>query len=171
LANQRTTKSHSSHGSPLVFWLLTIMGLAVFAPCIVLPEWRAYQGLRLAEQREQFKVDQVREAVADEQRRLEALRSDPAVVARLARREFAFHQPGEAVVTVPVASAPDPPKTFVPAPVEPPVLIKRWERFLPRLNYDRLFCDDETRAPLMGMSLSVIAIAFALFRRRSVAAG
>jgi len=155
-------------GSPPVFWFLTAMGLAAFAPCILLPEWREYQALRLAEQREQFRVDQVRQAVSEEQRRLEALRSDPAAVARLARREFAFHQPGEEVVAVSVAYVPDPPNTFTPAPVEPPLVLQRWERFLPPFDYDRIFCDDQTRTLIMGMSLSVIVIAFALFRRRPV---
>lgn len=153
-------------GSSVVFWLLTAMGLAAFAPCILLPEWRQYQALRVAEQREHFRVEQIREEVAAEQRRLEALRSDPAVVARLARREFAFHQPGEEIVAVPVAHIPEAPKTFVAAPVEPPAVLQRWERFLPRLNYDRLFCERETRTLIMGMSLSLILIAFALFARR-----
>lgn len=154
-------------GSAVVFWLLTIMGFATFAPCILLPEWREYQALRVAEQREQFRVDQIREEVAEEQRRLEALRSDPAVVARLARREFAFHQPGEGIVAVPVAHVPEPAKAFAAQPVEPPIVLRRYERYLPQLNYDLLFCEGETRTLIMGMSLGLIVITVVLFTRRT----
>ena len=69
-------------GAVLVFWLLIGMGFATFAPCILLPEWREYQVLRLVEQREQFKIDQLQAAINDEQKRLEALGSDPEAVAR-----------------------------------------------------------------------------------------
>jgi hypothetical protein len=153
----------------VVFWLLTIMGFAAFAPCILLPEWREYQTLRVAEQREQFRVDQIREEVAKEQRGLEALRSDPAVVARLARREFAFHQPGEGIVAVPVAHVPEPARGFVPQAVEPPAVLQRYERYLPRLNYDVLFCEGETRILIMGMSLCLILLTVVLFTRRTAA--
>ena len=47
----------------LVFWTLIFMGLSTFAPCVILPEWRDYQAARVAEQREQHRLDQLRRTV------------------------------------------------------------------------------------------------------------
>jgi hypothetical protein len=50
--------------------------------------------------------------------------------------------------------------------VEPPAVLQRYERYLPRLNYDVLFCEGETRILIMGMSLALILITVVLFTRR-----
>jgi len=91
---------NSAPGHPVVFWMLLVMGAAVFAPCVLLPEWREYQAVRLSEDREAAKVKGM-EAVVDRQRQLlEGLQSDPAVIARIAQRDLHFHRPGDGAVYV-----------------------------------------------------------------------
>ena len=164
-------------GGGLVSWLLILMGLAAFAPCIILPEWREYQALRMVEQQEQHRVDKLQAAIDRERRLLEAMQRDPVVIARLAQRDLGFHRPGEqpVPVAVPVADTAIA-EPFHPTPVEPPKLIARSLSRLPDFDYDGVFCDEHTRPIIMVMSVSLIVVAVALHsgrerstrRRRSV---
>lgn len=155
-----------------VFWFLILLGVSTFAPCILLPEWRAYQAAKIAEQREQHRLDTLRSVVARERRQLDAIHNDPTVVARLAQRDLGFHRPGEKVVTVPVenpdrfASIADlEDEGFVPQPVPPPVWFSRASWWLPDFDYDAVFCDPTTRPIVMLMSVSIIVVAVVLFQR------
>jgi len=146
--------------------MLLVLGFAGLAPSVLLPEWRAYQALSIREQYERHQLEQLRNAVEREERGLEALQTDPAAIARLARRDLRFHRPGELTVYVPIeprSNARDIP--FVPAAVAPPHWLARWDRFLPPLDYDAVFCHEETRVVLMAMSLGLIAVAMILYRR------
>ena len=137
-----------------MYWLLLAMGVAVLTPCVLLPEWRAYQALRIAEQAQQHRVDSLELAVSREGRRLDALRSDPAVVTRLARRELSYFKPGELEIAVeaePVAM--EPRDLFVATAVEPPPSIARFVSLLPRFDYDSIFCDPETRPLVIALSI------------------
>ena len=69
-------------GTRAVFWLLVLMGLATFTPCVLLPQWRQYETLCMAEQSAQHRLEVLQGRIETERRTLEALRSDPAVVAR-----------------------------------------------------------------------------------------
>lgn len=163
----------SSNGAA-VFWLLIVLGVGTFSPCIVLPEWRGYQAAKIAEQRERHRIDQLKAVVSRERRQLDAIHNDPTVVARLAQRDLGFHRPGEKVVNVPV---PDADRfadfadvdgvAFVPQPVDPPAWFSRATQWLPDLNYDAVFCDPSTRPIVMLMSVSLIAMAAVLFRQQA----
>lgn len=163
-----------SVGAP-VFWFLILMGIATFAPCIIVPEWRNYQAAKLAEQREQHRVDRLKMLVERERKQLDAIQNDPTAVARLAQRDLGFHRPGETVVPVPVPDAVHHPELagpdddeFVPAPVPAPAWFSRAFWWLPDMNYDAVFCDPTTRPIVMLMSLSVIVVAVVLFHRHSL---
>ena len=155
-----------------VFWFLILLGVSTFSPCILLPEWRAYQAAKMAEQREQHRLDTLRAVVARERRQLEAIHNDPTVVARLAQRDLGFHRPGEKVVSVPVEN-PDrfaniadlEDESFVPQPVPPPLWFSQATSWLPDFNYDAIFCDPATRPIVMLMSISVIVVGVVLFQR------
>ena len=164
-------------GGGVVFWLLVLMGLSTFAPCVILPEWRAYEALVIASQAEQHRVDALQRVVDREHRHLKALRSDQAVIDRLAQRELRFRRVGERAVRVSppeeddirasligASSAAD--TLFVPEPVSPPTVIARLGSFLPDYDYEAVFCDDETRPIIMCMSVALICVAFGLFRPR-----
>ena len=176
-------------GATVVFWVLVLMGLSTFAPCVLVPQWRQYQALCLAEQTAEHRLDLLRSRVEKERRLLEALRSDPAVVARLAQRDLGFRRPYEQVIRVAVPANPAEPPTMPVSPrcsatlggspgcsaascgwharpVQPPPMIARALSYLPNYNYDRIFCEDDTRPILMGLSVALIVAAFGLFNRR-----
>ena len=154
--------------SPLVFWLLIGLGFLGLTPCVLLPEWREYQEVSLTEQQERHKIDSLKRVVEREDRGLEALQTDPAAVARLARRDLRFHRPGETVIHVPVdAQIKEMSDPFVPQPVPPPPWLTKYMAHLPALDYDAVFCHGETRNVITVMSLSMIAIAMILYRKSS----
>jgi len=159
------------------FWALVAMALAAFAPCILLPEWRAYESLEIARQREQHRLEVVQVAIEKEERLLAAMRGDPAVIDRLAQRDLKYQRIGERIVPVDVrspgpqvvvdgASAGEADKTFVPTAAAPPVAVSRALSLLPDLDYDRIFCDENSRTFIMCMSVALLGIAFALYGRR-----
>jgi len=73
--------------------------------------------------------------------------------------------PGPQVV-VDGASAGEADKTFVPTAAAPPVAVSRALSLLPDLDYDRIFCDENSRTFIMCMSVALLGIAFALYGRR-----
>jgi hypothetical protein len=159
-------KEGPQQGGGLVFWLMVGMGITAFAPCIILPEWRAYQLLRIAEQEQEHRLACLQRRVEHERRLLDAMRGDPAVVARLAQRDLRFRRQNEQFVMVDVPRAePELDEPFEPKPVQPHPLVARAAARLPDLDYDRIFCDPQTRPIIMGMSLSLIVLAIILFGR------
>ncbi|HNQ23758.1 MAG TPA: hypothetical protein PKK06_11750 [Phycisphaerae bacterium] len=154
-------------GSALVFWLLMAMAVASFAPCVIMPEWRQYQVLHAAEQVQQARVDRLEQAVTEEQRKLDAMRTDPAAVARLAQRELRYRPAGEEVVWVPTpVTAPPGDKPIVVQPPALPGAVAQAAGYLPTLNYDGIFCEAPTRYVIMSMSVALAVVATALFRPR-----
>ncbi len=151
-------------GAALVFLLLTSMALAALIPCVLLPEWRKYQVLDRAAQVEQHKLADLNREIEEAQAHLDALCSDPGAVARLAQRDLGYRRKG--MRSIPVAAVTVPKEAgdmFRPTPVAPPAVVRRAVAFLPALDYDRIFCDEETRPIVMLMSIGLIVTAFAVF--------
>lgn len=173
-----TFREMPRRGGAAVFWVLILLGVGTFAPCILVPEWRAYQLAKVAEQREKHRIDRLKALVDRERRQLDAIQNDPTVVARLAQRDLGFHRPGETVVPVPIDYSDsqahladvDDDESFVPTPVVPPAWFSRVFWWLPDLNYDAIFCEPSTRCTVMLMSMSVIIVAVVLFHRQGAAA-
>ncbi len=159
-------------GAALTFWLLSGMGLAVLAACVFVPEWRTYEDLQLAKQQAQYHSEQMDQALSRERRLLEAMHSDPAVIGRLARRELGFHNVDDQTIYVEKAAQLYEPETkaFVAKEVEPPEFVSSLFTWLPAFDYDRVFCDAQSRNLLMAMSVGLIASAFLLFGRPRVRA-
>jgi hypothetical protein len=154
----------------ILFWALAGLALAAFVPCILVPEWKHYELLHLREQWEQFRVDQLQAAVNREKRLLEAIRTDPAVVARLAQRDLGLARRNERAILVSVPSVPEPSgPRFAPTPPELPSIVARWRGFLPNYEYESLFTNPRTRVPILLMSTGLMALAFWLFGRESAA--
>ena len=83
-----------------LFWTLSLMAMAAFAPCVILPEWRDYEAVYSVQRTREQDLAAFEQAVRDETRKLEALQSDPATIARLAQRELSFRRAGERSVAV-----------------------------------------------------------------------
>lgn len=143
--------------------MLILMGLGTFTPCVLLPEWREYQTLRGAEQAERHRLDEMRRYVDRERALLEAMQSDPAVIARIAQRDLRFYRPGDRTVAVDLPPLPPSEQPFAPTPIDPPPSLARASAYLPTFNYDALFCEPKTRMVLMVMSVGMIVAAIALY--------
>ena len=161
-----------SAGGGWVFWLLFLLAVTAFAPCVILPAWRDYQATRRVEQLEQAEVRRMQAGLDRQHRLADALRSDPSVITRAAQRELGYTKPGELWVDVtPSELTPEAPAPQAQAvtQVEPPAPLSWLTRRLPALDYDAVFCDPSTRAIIMTMSGGVLMAAFALFppRRRT----
>lgn len=150
-----------------MFWLLIGMAAAVFAPCVLLPVWREYQALKYAEQVEQAAVEQARDDLFTQHRTLAALQNDPAVIARLARRDLRYSERGERVIQVGIHNEEPAQDAAMPlTPVEPPAPLARLIDKLPEADYDRMFCGGRSRNILMGLSGGLVLAALALFPAR-----
>jgi len=152
----------------LMFWLLAAMGFCILAPCVLVPEWKSYEKARHTEEFQRFQSEQLQEQIKLESQRLEAIRSDPSVVARLAQRDLGLYKRGERAILVSAApTAPPPPDpVFLPKPVPPPAFVQKVITALPTYDYGALFLHERTRLTLTTMSTALIALAFVLFGRR-----
>lgn len=167
-AGQSTRQSGPPAASPLLFWALIALAAAGFVPCLALPAWRDYQTMALAVQVEEQLTAAARADLERLRRTSEAIRTDPAVAARLARRELSYHHPGDTEVLVPGVvpigfTAPRPPAI---EPIQPPRPIARAVGRLPAMNYDQLFRDGPTRVVLMLLSGGLMLAALVLCRPR-----
>jgi len=154
---QPTTEQHT--GRSFVSWLLIFMALGTLAPCILLPEWRTYQMMCMAEQAEQHRLDALAKVVAQERRLHEATRDDPAVLVRLAQRDLGFHQIGGQSVLVPVEPSTEPAESaFIPHPPQMPLMLARAAYRLPDYDYDAVLCNPQLRAVVLAMSLGLIGV-------------
>ena len=85
-SNTTTTSSTLAPGG-FAYWFLLVLGFSTLAPAVLLPEWREYQAIRLAEQVEQgwHDVDVLRQRLDDDAlRKLEWKADDPGDVCDLA---------------------------------------------------------------------------------------
>jgi hypothetical protein len=83
--------------SPFVAWVLLLAGLGTLAPTVLLPIWDDLQTLRFVEDLERAETESFRKTLESKKRHMDALRSDPAVVARVARRESYIRGPEDTV--------------------------------------------------------------------------
>ncbi len=161
----------SDGGAGLTFWMMILLAIAVFAPCLVLPAWREYQTAELIERMTNDRVRLAEVEISNLRRELDAIHNDPAAVTRLARRELEYREPSDQIIAVPVSTiAGVSPQRQAGAkwqPTEPPVAISRLTRLLPHKNFDALFCDSPTRETLMAMSAGLFFAAFIVFWPRS----
>ena len=162
----------------IVYWLLVWMGVSSLAMCVLWPEWREYQAIKRAEQVQQRRVESLRRTLREERRQLEALRDDPAVFARLARRELNYRGPWDTLVAVnALRAAPDVRRSLglsfdressagLDRDLQPLSMSPTFSAFLPQFDYDHVFCDDRCRWILATLSAGLLTVAVLLFRRR-----
>ncbi len=175
-AEKRVTPSPM--GERFIFWSLVFLSFATFTPCVILPEWRAYEVLEVAKQRERHRLEFVLETIDKEERLLEAMRSDPVIIDRVVQRDLKYQRAGERVVHVALpdrrmdvaaagAATRLADETFEPKHVPPPATVARALAILPGLDYDRIFCDEESRPVILSMSVALLLVAFGLYGGRS----
>lgn len=150
-----------------MFWMLTLLASLAFAPCVLVPVWLDYRALATAGRLESDAIARM-EADLDHQRRhIRALREDPLVVTRLARRDLAYTHRDEIAVPVDAGPVPRHHESVVPIPdVQPPAAVARLLDWVPAGDHLEFYGDPTSRATLMGLSGCVMLAAFVLFPPR-----
>lgn len=156
--------------APFMFWSLVLLGMCGLTPAILLPQWRAYQRSVIAEQHENYLREQMTLAVQRERQMLDALRTDPALIRRIAQRELNLLRGNIQTISVDPSWMEHLPlerdeQTFTPRPVDLPDPLRRWVALLPDMNYDAVFCEPPTRTLVIAMSIGLICAALLLYGR------
>ncbi len=158
--NPLSSRVPPGSGTSLVSWALLLMGLATFAACILVPEWWTYCDLRIAEQRERHYLGLREKRVEQERRLIEAMQTDPNVMARLAQRDLGFRTLDGKPIRVAVShrsTVNDHP--FTPDAVALPGAVAKFRAWMPHFDYEGVFSDDGTRWTLMVMSVVAMGCA------------
>ncbi len=154
-----------SPGTAMVSWALLCLALATFTPCVLLPEWRAYQQADADRQTQQHRIAGMNVALDRARQNINALGNDPTVIGRMAQRDLRFRDRTDTAVRVSAVWSPmiiEHEATFQPQPALPPPLVTDFTSRLPALNYDRIFCDEETRLIVMCMSVALMMLGLCL---------
>lgn len=172
-ADPIATPSSDFGAHVVMFWLLAAMAALVFAPCILIPIWLETEDLVRAERDVTSRTDELKAHIAEQDRLLKALTSDPLVNERIARRDLRFRRNGEQVEPLQDRAAPLPleletslaawPEHQAPAPPEPPAVIKLTRRWLPDLPWVEMFARSPDRTIFLLMASGLLVAAFVLY--------
>ncbi len=172
LANfsDRTPRSNAAH--TILFWVLTTLALALFAPCVLVPIVYEVEEAREYEARMKGVVLELESRVAQNEARRQALNADPLVNERIVRRELNYQPQGEQLIRLPADEAaglrvhfPELGSVAADAKDEPPVWARSLGKWLPAWPWRDLFAKSPNRQVLLGMSAALLASAFLLYGR------
>lgn len=161
----------ASAAHTIMFWLLSAMALAVFAPCVLVPVWADVEEARAYENEMAQFVGDLKARVNQNAAQIEALLTDPLVNERIARRELNHQPQGEQVVRyspeelaalrVRVPALPEAAAATIGS--EPPAWARSLSKWLPAWPWQRLFANPNNRTLLLLMSAGLLAAAFLLY--------
>lgn len=84
-------------GHVVMFWVLTGIATAIFAPCVLMPVWIEAAEVHAYEQSLAEVIGGLEAQIAENDARMEALRTDPLVNDRISRRELNHRREGEQI--------------------------------------------------------------------------
>ncbi|MCH7720879.1 MAG: hypothetical protein IH988_07795 [Planctomycetes bacterium] len=168
LRNPAPQSVRSATRSSAGFWFLIVLASLGFAPCILVPAWGDYAQVVGERNRERLHTEQMQVDVMQLRRTLARIDADPAVTARLSRRELAYRTPGDIIIPVGYGSGSeamrsDPLIHATPSPVPVPGWLAPVIDCLPDLDYAAVFGHEPTRRMLMCLSAGPLVAAFVLF--------
>ena len=156
---------------PIMFWVLTTMAVATFAPCVLLPIWVEARAVQEYERSMAALVADFEDQIEKNDARITALLADPLVNKRIIRRELNYHADGEQLVewtadelallrtnhceSVPQDSADS--FTRIPA------WLKSLRQWLPAWPWEDIFGKSPNRLLLLLMSGGLLGAAFLLY--------
>ncbi|MGQ9649579.1 MAG: hypothetical protein ACUVXJ_05685 [Phycisphaerae bacterium] len=166
-----------SHGAVvaqhcIMFWVLTVLAIAVFAPCVLAPIYAETEQIMETEQKLERLVADLKEQANRNEERIKAIEADPQVNQRIIRRELNYRFEGEQIIQWPAAelastrldlsmleSAEEP----LP-PINPyPAWVLRLGEWLPAWPWRKLFVESPNRELLAIMAAGLLATAFFLY--------
>lgn len=160
-----TTAAHA-----IMFWVLASMAFALFAPSVLLPLWEESLEIRAYEQKMASEVAQLREQRDRNAARIEALKEDPLVIERIARRELNYRPENEQITqwsshelsSLPVRVPPDLIEKETPG-LLPAAWVNRVQAWLPAWPYRKLFVEMPNRMLMLMMAGGLLVTAFVLY--------
>lgn len=159
----------------IMFYLLSSAALLIFAPCVLVPIWQDVQRLSDTERAMRALVLELREQIARNDIRIEALTNDPLVVERVARRELNRRAPDEQHVQWSSAELAALrlriPHDLQKKPELPPASMPDWvesvRKWLPAWPWAELFGQSPSRELLLVMAGCLLLTAFVLYTPRA----
>jgi hypothetical protein len=154
----------------IMFWLLSVMAFALFAPSVLLPIWEENKVLRDYEAQMAVMVADLEAQRDRNNSRIEALKNDPLVIERIARRDLNFRPAGEeetAWTPEELASVRvvQPPKvrSGESAGEPTPAWVLSLRRWLPDWPWRDLFVKPTNRLLMLTMAGGLLVAAFVLY--------
>jgi|GEM_PF-704960 len=164
----------------IMFWVLALSAMAVFAACVLVPVWLEAQEVHRYKRAMAGVVAQLEDRIDKNEARIEALRADPLVNERIVRRELNYRAEGEALIrwtardlqamrqarpTEEPVSALGPVRASEPSTVPPQphpwlAAVKGW---LPAWPWEDLFGHSPNRSLLLVMAGGLLLAAFVLY--------
>ena len=136
------------------------MAVGTFAPCVLYPVWQSYHDLQLASRLEARRVDAMQSRLDHERRLLHALRNDPHVVARLARRDLGIQSSNDRSIRVGVTKQSSMPEhAFNPRPDFASVITEETGTDRSGTQLAAVFRNPKSRRLLMVMSVALMGVA------------
>ncbi len=157
---------------PIMFWVLTAMALAVFAPCVLVPIALETQEIRAYERAAAEQVAGLEYRIERNRSRIHALSSDPLVNERMVRRELNYRPETEQLIQITpeelqqlrLPAEIGGPELQVTLEPEPP-WVTTLGRWLPAWPYRQMFGPGPNRTLLLGMAGGLLVAAFILYGR------
>lgn len=155
----------------IMFYVLALASLAIFAPCVLVPVWMDVQKLHEDEQELAAVIAQLRHQIDRNNDRIVALQADPQVIERVARRELNRQPADEQLIkwsSAELAAVPDTSHLVtVSAPEVPAITLPEWMtavgRWLPGWASPDLFAKSPNREMMLVMSAALLLAAFVLY--------
>jgi len=156
---------------PIMFWVLTGLAIAVFAPCAIMPLWLTTEQLLEQERACRASLIEIKGRLANNEARIEAMRNDPLVNERIIRRELNYRPQGEEVIrwSADASTVVGTVSVGQESPVVPeePHVLSQWgamvSRWLPAWPWRDLFARSPYRPLLLLMSGGLLMAAFVLY--------
>lgn len=156
----------------IMFWVLTVLAIAVFAPCVLAPIYAETEQIMETEQKLERLVADLKEQANRNEERIKAIKADPQVNQRIIRRELNYRFEGEQIIQWPAAelastrldlsmleNAEEP----LP-PINPyPAWVLRLGEWLPAWPWRKLFVESPNRELLAFMAAGLLATTFFLY--------
>lgn len=159
----------------IMFYLLSTAAMLIFAPCVLVPIWNHVQELSEAERALRAMVLQLRAEIDKNEIRIDALKNDPLVVDRVARRELNQRSANEQHVRWTPAELAGL-RLHIPhelnrkpelPPASMPVWVENARKWLPAWPWPELFAKSPNREFLLVMAGCLLLTAFVLYAPRA----
>lgn len=137
-------------GRDLAFWIFTLLAVALFAPCVLLPIKQEHDRIRAQRDRLAEQVAELQATVERNDQALQAVQQDPSILEHLAVRELNLPQAGEQRLPVRPQEVPLPPEkdrlgVDQSRGLESLPLISRVPQWLGKPDWASVFCEPPTR--------------------------